>query len=430
MLKRSIPYAVQLDGQLVHCKNGTLENIAALNSIEGDCRVVSDLENAIARIMTVEADPRYVELMISRKLQETGEFDEPVTVIPHWKKKRGRNATDIFFTALPSKNYFRYLEVVSEHKDNLILLPLQSVLMAALKKFGKRHPIAAVVQYGRYADLLVGTRKKIWFADRVVAFDESEEQMSALWETVRTDIDSAGRDHQQTIGKVFIATWINSGTLPQWRDDGAPEVICLKEQVMAHDGREVKASLPVMMDETSAGHAVATAKDRLFYRAGQALPLLNRALLVMALILAGTGIGYHIQSAGWQAQIQNSLREAKAIQAKAPKTVQSVSYEKILPFVEGLWSSRKLPTYSQIFSDVSQGMDASLLLANIKANYTANKVEIEAYGSADAPFEIAYKAYQALQTKLKRRGYTVTEDRFDTQINASNFVLHFFKEMR
>ena len=27
--------------------------------------------------------------MVRRNLQETGEFDEPVTVITHWKKKKG-----------------------------------------------------------------------------------------------------------------------------------------------------------------------------------------------------------------------------------------------------------------------------------------------------------------------------------------------------
>jgi hypothetical protein len=430
MLKRSLSYAVELDGQLALYKEGALETLSALNSIKGDCRVVSDFENVIARTMTVEADPRYVELMISRKLQETGEFDEPVTVIAHWKKKRSRNTTDIFFSALPSKRYFQYLELVSEHKDNLILLPLQSVLMAMLKKYGKDRPVAAVLQHGRYADLLIGTRRKIWFADRVVAFDTSDEQIGTLWETVRADIDLAGQDNHQTIDKMVVASWVNSGPLPQWSDEAAPEVICLKEQVMVQDGREVKASLPGMMDHVGVGQAVAMAKDKLFYRAGRVLPVLNTLFIVLALFLATCGGWYQHRSAGWEAQIQKSIQAAEAIQSKMPKPIQALAFESALAFIERLWSSRKLPTYGQILSDLSQGKQMLLVLENIKADYSEDKVAVKAYGTARAPFEVAYKAYQALQRQLVQRGYTVTEDRFDTQINVSNFVLQFNKEVR
>lgn len=430
MLKRTVPYAVELDGAISHHQDGCLQTIASLSNIKGDCRVLTDFQDAMARTMTVEADTRYVELMISRKLQETGEFDEPVTVITHWKKRRGKNLSDIFFTALPAKRYLQYVEWVAEHKDHLLVLPLQSILYTMLKKFGKDQPISVVLQHGRFADILVGTSSKVWFAHRVVAFDHSDEQISALWETIRSDIDAAGKEHRQTVDKVYVATWVDSGSIPQWSEPGDPRIIALDEAVMEQDGQQVRASLPEMIDSAPAGQAVASPKDKLFNGARRMLPAFNAILLIGALIAGGLGLWYHVQAAGRQARIQDVHQQLRQMRAKVPEKIEPIPFESTLEFVQHLWSSRKLPTYRQILADLSQGLEGALRVKNIKADYTKDKVSIKAYGTAHAPFETSYKAYQALRRRLARRGYQLIDDRFDTQINASDFVLQFAKELR
>ena len=428
MMTRSLPYVVDLNGEQTMCKSDTLKALSSLNALEGECRILSDLDSAISRTATIEADPRYVELMISKKLQEDGEFDEPVTVIPHWKKRRGRNTTDIFYTALPSKRYYQYLELVSEHQDNLMLFPLQSVLMTMINIYGKHRPIAAVIQHGRFADILIGSRKKIWSADRVVAYDSGEDQIRTLWETVRTDIDIASKEHHQEVSRLYVATWVDSGLLPQWQDENAPEVIELEEQILDQGGLKVKTSLPVMIHKTTIGQAVARAKDKLFYCAGRILPVMNITIMLCAMCLGTAGLWYQYQSAGWEADIKKGRQDANTVQAMAPATIRTVTYKPTLAFIEQLWNSRKLPTYSQILSDMGQGMQPALLLESIKANYTDDQVVVKVFGKARAPFEVAYKAYQKLQQRLRQRGYKVTEERFDTQIHVSNFVLQFIKE--
>lgn len=430
MLKHTVPYAVELDGAISQHQDGCLQTFASLSNIKGDCRVLTDFQDAMARTMTVEADTRYIELMISRKLQETGEFDEPVTVIIHWKKKRGKNLSDIFFTALPAKRYLQYVEWVAEHKDHLVVLPLQSILFAMLKKFGKDQPIAVVLQHGRFADVLVGTSSKVWSAHRVVAFDDSEEQINALWETVRSDIDADGKERRQTVEKVYVATWVDSGPMPQWSEEGDPQIIALDEAVMEQDGQQVRASLPEMIFSTPAGHAVASPKDKLFHGARRMLPVLNAILLIGALIVGGLGLWYHAQSAGRQSRIQAVHQQLRQIRAKVPENIEPIPFESTLEFVQHLWSSRRLPTYRQILADMGQGLEGALRVKNIKADYTKDKVSIKAYGTAHAPFEASYKAYQALRQRLSSRGYQLIDDRFDTQINASDFVLQFAKELR
>ena len=62
MIRRSQPYVVDLNGELTLCKSDALEPLSSLNVLEGECRILSDLDGAISRTTTIEADPRYVEL--------------------------------------------------------------------------------------------------------------------------------------------------------------------------------------------------------------------------------------------------------------------------------------------------------------------------------------------------------------------------------
>jgi hypothetical protein len=431
MLKQTMPYAVELSGTVSFHQKGRLRALADLSQLKGDCRLVTDFQDAVARTMTVEADTRYVELMISRKLQEDGEFDEPVTIITHWKKKRGKNTSDIFFTAVPAKRYFEYQELVADHPDHLIVLPLQAVLLAMLKKYGKKFPVAVVFQHGRFADVLVGSGHKIWYANRVVAFDHSEEQVSALWETIRSDIETAGKIRHQNIRNVYVATWIDSGPLPQWSGSKEDlEIILLDEHTMEQDDQTVRASLPEIIYQTPAAQAVGSAKDKVLNGARGVLPVLGVLLLIGALITAGLGLWHQVQAAGLQEQIQINRQKIHAMNATVPGGFEQIPYDATLDFVERLWRCRQLPTYSHILADLGQAIDGVLRVENIKAVYTEDRVAITAFGTALAPFEASHKAYQALRLGLSKRGYRVTDERFDTQINTSHFVLQFAKEMQ
>lgn len=429
MLNPLMPYAVELNGSIFQSQHGELAPLDDLGHIEGDCLVVTDFQDAIARTMTVEADTRYVELMISRKLQETGEFDESVTVITHWKKKRGKNVTDIFFTAMRSKQYYHYLEMVAEHGGHLVLLPLQSILLTMLQKYGKAQPVAVVFQHDRFADVLIGTRKKVWYANRVVAFDSSDEQMTALWETLRSDIASVGTEHRRPINHVYVADWIDNWGLPQWTDDDGPELIPVEKSTVSLDQAPTQVSLPILIHETPKRNAVASRKDKLLLAARRVLPYFNAAMLLAVFLLGVCGFWYDRQADLFSAQIEKMHQDAVEIQRQIPLWTSAVPYKSELNFIQGLWISRQLPTYSQILQDVRQGMSSTLKIENLNAIYSDGKVEVKAFGSVSAPFETAHKRYRALQDRLRKRGYRILTEQFDTQINASSFLIHFAKEV-
>ena len=431
MQDRTLSYAVELNGELSVCTEGQLLAADNLRRIKGDCRVVSDLQGVVTRIMTIEADARYVELMISKRLQETGEFDEPVTILTHWKKKQSKNSTRIFFTALPSKRYYQYLEVVKEHKNHLLLLPLQCVLLKTLRQYCGNQPCAVVFQHDRFADIIAGTQREVWYANRVVAFDKTPEQIENLWEVIRTDIISVGEDHGHPIESIYLLTWLDRLPLPQWQDPKLPSLIPIEgETVAIPESEPISASLPVMLKATCVGSAIATGLEKACYRAKCILPFLNMLLILLAVMGVGAGFWYDYQISSLKQQVAGLQQRAATLRQSGDVSFSSVDYKSVLDFIDQLWTARSLPSYSQIFRDLSIGLGDALELKSLKADYMGSKVEIEVFGNARASFETAYKAYRELQQQLQYRGYTLQSNRFDTQINTSDFMIRFAKELK
>jgi hypothetical protein len=430
MIQKTMPHGVELDGCMTVCDKGRLQPVDGFHDLRGSCRMVTDFQGAISGTMTVEADIRYAELMIARKLQETGEFDEPVTVISHWKKKHAGNITEVLYTAVPSRRYLQYQELVTRNDAHLVLIPLQSVLWDILRKLGRNRPAAVVFQHDRFADLIVGTRKRVWFAGRVVAFDRSEEQIQSLWDTVRNDIRRIADENDHAIDTLHVVTWVDSGPLPQWSGSGDCHLLDLPKTALMSDGQSVDISLPGLIQAAHTDGALAPFKEKLLYGARRALPYLNMLLLAGALVFAAGGMWYKQQSARFAREMQVLRQRAMEIKTNAPSRIEPVAYNATVTFVQQLWSSQQLPTYRQVLTDFSQGPDTPLRLVNLKADYTDRKVEIDAFGIAEAAFDVSYKAYQQLLHQLHRRGYTVVEKRFDTSIRDSNFTVHLTKEIQ
>lgn len=429
-MNRSIPYAVELDGNQLIGQKDRLQRVDSFRSLKGDYLLFSDLQGAISRTMAVESDIRYAELMISRKLQEAGEFDEPVSIITHWKKKRGKNTTDICFTALPSRRYFQYQDQVSQHPDHMMVLPLSSVLWGVLRKHARRRPAAVVFQHDRFADLMIGTGNRVWYAGRNVAFDNSEEQIQSLWETVRTDIRGVSDNYNQPIDTVYAVTWIDSEKLPQWPESEGISIIPLDTEEVDCDGEDRRVSLPGLIRTGRAHPVLAPAREKILFGAWRVLPYINMLLLLAAVAGLAAGLWYGHRGNMLRQEVEQLHARATRISAQVPSALESAAYEPTLEFIDQLWTSRRLPTYQQVLSDFSTGTDTTMQIKNIKADYKDAKVEVNVFGTMSETFEASYIAYQHLLSRLRRRGYRIIEERFDTRIRNSDFTLRLVKEAR
>ncbi len=428
MIRNARQHVVELDGVTYLCSDDELEQIGDLKDVRGDTWFVSDFEKAIARTMTVEAPVKYAEIMVRKKLQETGEFDEPISVISHWKKKKGKNATDIFFTAVPTRLYYRYLEDIKAHEDSVLLFPLFSVLQGVLRRMRYPKPAAVVFQHSRFADLLIGTNKAVIYANRCLAFDTSEEQISAVWDMVKTDITAAEEEHRIKVDRVLLLTWIDSGTGPEWSDDSEREILSMEEEKLSCNGEDYSVSFLKALRMNSGFRALSPPVEKVFYCSRRSLPCLNVIFLAAILLCVVGYLSYGQKADQLGRQLVAAQERIAGMQHEAP--VQEIPYKETLSFVKDLAHYRKAPSYKRVVSDISEALPKGASVEVLKVDYAEDEVNIELFGKTQDSFDLTYKGYQRFIDVLTQRGYAVAESRLDTEIRKSEFLARFSKKIQ
>lgn len=423
-------YVIELDGATYGFIGNGLEKIIDLKDIGGDKWLITDFQEAVSRTMTVEAEFKYVELVVRRKLQESGEFDEPVSVITHWKKKKGKNVTDIFFTAIPTRTYYKYIDQIREDQDSVMLFPLYLVLFGALKNIRTKGPVAVVFQHGRFADLIIGTKTRVYYVNRCVAFDTEEEQIAALWDTVRTDIKAVESENRIKITKVFSLTWLDSRALPEWPEDMEAEFYSFEDTAVSFDGAIHNISFLNAIGMQSGLGSISSFMEKTFYYAGKSIPYLNVFLLLAVILLAGGYFRYHQKADQLHQEFIALDKRIDRIQLESPLAISKKRYKNTLSFIRDLNYYRSAPSYKKVINDISGAISSDMKVSVLKMDYTDDEVCIEIFGRIKAPFDIAYKGYQSFMGILRQNGYTVKESRFDTEIRDSQFLVKFVKRIQ
>ncbi|MEJ2038643.1 MAG: hypothetical protein P8X55_06870 [Desulfosarcinaceae bacterium] len=366
-----------------------------LTEVCGEKWLVTDFQEALSRLMTVEGPVKYAELLVRRKLQESGEFEEPVQIIPHWKKKRGRNATDIFFTAVPARLADFYFQVLRRQADVTMVVPMYALMWGTLKQLRSGNPAAVVLRHGRFADVLIGDQGRIYFANRCVAFDTEPEQLQALWQTVLADITDAETEHRIKVGKVVCLNWLEAEARPLWPDDMLARVVTPVGGVLAFEGTTFQNAWPATLDLLSLQMSASPLADKCCYAANR---LSERAALE---------------------------QEIRAFRLEQPKPANEADFKTLLGFIHNIDERRRLPEYRKIIADLTEGDFPELTLERLKIDYGGDKVNVELFGDIQAPFDTAHGGYQELTRRLRQRGYKIVENKFETQISSSKIVLKF-----
>jgi len=430
MYKDSRPYVIELDGVIYHFSGNRLEQIVDLKDIEGDKWFVSDMQEAITRTMTVEAPVRYVEVMVRRKLQESGEFEEPVSIITHWKKKKEKNITDIFFTALPTRLFYQYSDQIRGHEDSVILFPLFSVLYYVLKHMRPQDPVAIVFQHSRFADLIIGTKKRIYYANRCVAFDTSEEQISSLWDTVRTDIKTVETENRIKMANILLINWVGSGAVPEWEEDLENKLYSMEEEAISFKGKEYHLSFLKAIRMLSGVRGISSPTEKTLYYTRKWAPYLNTLFFLAGLILIG-GYFWYDQKVDLLLKDLIALEGRKtAIQMKAKQEIPQIEYKETFSFVRDLAFYQRAPSYKEVINDISGACSSDMRVDVLKMDYSKDEMMVEIFGKIKASFGRAYKGYQTFAETLTQKGYIVKESRFNTEISSSEFLIKFTKRIK
>lgn len=416
-------FIIELDESTYRLSEDVLEKQDDFQTISGCKFLVSDFEMTVSRVMAVEADIKYAEAMVVRKLQNEGEFDEPVSIITHWKKKQGKNNTQIFFTALPSRIYLQYIDKIIAHNDLIILFPIFSILANAVKQFANGDPVAVVFRHDRFADLVIGKNNRFYYATRCVAFDTTPEQIQTLWDTVTKEIFFVNQENSIQVSDLICLNWIDSTeTIPDMEASGI-NVMTATQETIFHESTPYQVSFPGALTMFPPLDGIAPQNGKLFFYSDKLSPFIITAFVIgIILLLFGS---FFFQSKTKLLVASNTPLEMRIEQLKSnvQELPKNTNHEEALVFIDSIFHIQHLPSYNDIINDISKGIFESTVVELLRINYEDRKVKIVFAGVINSNFNTAYRGYQLLLASLKKDGYSIENNLFNTKIDSSRFEL-------
>ncbi|OGR13590.1 MAG: hypothetical protein A2277_07145 [Desulfobacterales bacterium RIFOXYA12_FULL_46_15] len=416
-------FVLELDGATYHLSSHILEKKSDFQSVSGCKFLVSDFEKSISRVMHITGDIRYAEAIVARALQDEGEFDEPVTVITHWKKKQGGKNVDIFFTALTSRVYLQYLDTIVEHPDFLTLIPVFCVLAGFINQLNPNDPIAVIFRHNRFADLVIGKKNQFYLATQCTAFDTSEEQIAVLWEIVSREISSNIRETNVAIKKAIVLNWIDTKEdLPTLKDlEIEPYII--ETEPIAHENTLCLISFTRALQMFPVMEAITPGRGKLFFYADKLSPFIMAFFAISILLMLYGSFFFQSKTGPLKGNIAVLEEKLHHISRMALSQPRESDYLDTLKFIDSLFQNRNLPSCKGIINDISMGISSSTIVEELKIDFPDRGLKISLTGRVEADFDTAYKEYQTLVSGLQKEGYTVDGNTFNTRIDSSRFEL-------
>lgn len=419
-------YAVQLDGLTQEVHGDRLRPLGHPCDAGGDAWLVSDLDQGLSRVERVDTPPRYAEMVVRKRLQDAGEFTEPVQILTHWKRKVSGGRSDIFYTAVPERQTQQFVRQLRDCPHNLLVFPLQAVLWSTLRGLPGRETTVVVFAHDRFVDLLLGDRTQALAALRITAYDTDPAAMEGLWESVRQEIrHHAEALHVQVKRMVGFSWQVDGPEFSRHLEESAAAVgaepRALPATTLAMEGAEAtfEDSLPQALAGLAAGQSISPAAERLAYAGQRAAPwvLAGAATAVVALVAAG----WWLEERGRALEAEVAALQREIAASPVARLPPPPPYAETMAFVRELERVNDGPAYRALLGDLSDALAEDLRVDALTVVHGEEAVDLEVFGSAVAGFREAQYGHQGFLAKLRRRGYQVAEQEFSTRIDASDF---------
>ncbi len=421
MKDNNLHYIIELDGNYYSCTDSRVEQVSDPGDIKGDAWFVTDLGGSVSRSTTVEAPYKYADIMVRKKLQESGEFDEPLSILTHWKKKKNANTTDIFYTASSARLFHLLLDQTKDFEDNVLVFPIYSILHKIIKHMQHPRPVAVIFQHHKYADVIIGSRNNIFYAERCVAFDESEDQISALWNMLGSEIQNAETENRIKVDKILLLTWIGTKDLPELPEETQSLLSSMEEEALTFEGKTYSVSFLKAVRMMTGYESVSGPMEKTSFYSRKTLPFINAFLLLATILLVAGFMWYGHRADLIEENIQDKIAKTSNFRIKAG--ISEVPYKETYAFIKKLDCYQKTPSLKQVLEDISKALPSQMVADVLKADYEESMLRLKLFVKTETPFNSAYKGYQSFLSIMKQKGYGVRENNFDTSIQDSQFLV-------
>ena len=257
----------------------------------------------------------------------------------------------------------------------------------------------------------------------------TEEEIAALWENVRSDINLVEAEHRICIEKVFLLNWIDSAPQPEWPAEATSEFFVIEQEAVWWQDQSCSLSFFKAAGKLSGLGAASAVTEKVSYYAAKWSYLVLAMVLAAILLLAGGGWWYQQQAALLENDVQALRKQIADVQMPAPVKYNPDVYPSVLAFIKELARYRRMPSFRQVVNDMSGASFGDLKLERLKIDYADKAIQVEVYGRIKAPFDKAHRGYQRFLKIAKSKGYQVRDSRFDTEINTSHILIKLIRSI-
>lgn len=430
MIKTSIQYVVELNGSYHLYKSGVLEPIADLEKLKGNIWLVSDMQETIAKTMTVDVAVKYSEFLVRKKFRESGDFDEDVTVVSHWKKARSKNSTDVFVSAYPTRIANFFSDLNKEYEDHLLVFPLYEVLHQYLMHKAAKKPIAVILQHNRFADIVVGTKKKIFFANRCETYSAESGQNDEIWQTVEDELKAAEEANRIRVSECYVVNWIDSAPLPENPQDWEYQFQPVEAEDVALADAVHQISFFKALRTLTSANSISPRAEKTLFNAHKWSSILNMVFLLLVFLFAGGFFLLNMKTKQLEAATAVLQQNSAGIKVEQPLKVNAQELENAIQFIKELKLYKDAPSYKQVINELSSAVTTGMKLEGLKLDYQNAKLLLDVTGSIEAPFQLAQQGFDHFLAVMKGRDYTVMQNQFNTEIERSVFTLKLQKSVK
>ncbi|MBF0371483.1 MAG: hypothetical protein HQL52_18740 [Magnetococcales bacterium] len=432
---------IEMDGQPFHLQGLQLQDIPELASLNQDKWLLTDFQGASPVFMTVEAPARFAEIVARKRLQESGEAEENVRILTHWKRPRGKSSTEIFCTPVKGELFGAYEDRALEDDHHHLFFSTNALLYAVLKHYSREnHTVAVLFEHGRHVDILVGRSGQVSHATRVSSFAASSEAKSTLSDSVAAELLHLMGEHRIRVDEIIHYGWLHQREISaevstadngpsdptQWVRQLAEgmgtdcQVIPMEVHALSGDER-LETSLTSLLAHLDSDLSASSFLDRFRYRAQRWMPWVTLITLFAVAGLFFVGSIYQRQA---DALNQESARFSQVSAGLNQAGVLDPAFKEQVAFVERLHHYRDVPSLQQILLEISQSRSGPLFLDQVELAYDPQGQAIVVLtGRIETPFMAASQHLDRFLHALTQHPFSVIDSRLNTDTTHIGFAV-------
>lgn len=319
----SLLHVIQQQGQWLVFDGRTVSRSPGRPRLPRAAMVVSDFENAVSNVISLEGSPAHAVALIERRLRSDGLIDSESKILIHKTRSVGAGYQTLF-TAVPLDVWQQTYAWAEAQPDHCLLIPFTSLLWKSL-----RPGVGVVLQSGRQISVLALLKHDMVYRTALAYSDDPGDlamTAGALAERFAEDLGNA-EDSLEPLSMQWCPVLVPRPAEGEpWTDDVLREIFSARSglpvasvplrQVVDEDGNEYRSGIGWIQSMAGAPIAVNPLASRIAWIAEWALPIASAASLVFAITLGALGTRWALGASEANARSAQLGEEIAAIEQR------------------------------------------------------------------------------------------------------------------